>query len=162
MTRDGSTRDEGFTLVELVICITLMAVIAPVLLGVMVVTLKSSPALADRADAAVIVQGLVTWLPEDIDSAAPGSFDTAPATPSGCLGTDPGFNLLKLSWTETISSAKNYTASYRYVAKPVPSEGGRIVRVYCEVGTTQEVLNVTSVIPPWTAPPSSFARRDLR
>ena len=78
MTTDHLKRDRGFTLVEVVICVALLGVLAPVLLSVIVVTLKSSPAIADRADAATIVQGLVTWLPQDIDSAAPGSFDTSP------------------------------------------------------------------------------------
>jgi prepilin-type N-terminal cleavage/methylation domain-containing protein len=151
MTTDRPKCDRGFTLVEVVICVALLGIIAPVLLAMIVVTLKSSPAVADRADSATIVQGLVTWLPQDIDSAAPGSFDASQSAPSGCSGTDPGFNLLKLSWTETISSTKTYTASYRYVPKSVPADGGRVVRVYCALGAAPQTLNVTGVLPAWVA-----------
>ncbi len=151
MKTERSTRDRGFTLVEVVICVALLGVLAPVLMSVIVVTLKTSPAVADRADSATIVQGLVTWLPQDIDSAAPGSFDTSSGAPSGCSGTDPGFNLLKMTWTETITSTANYTASYRYVPKAVPADGGRIVRVYCALGAAPQVLNVSRAIPVWVA-----------
>ena len=149
MTTHRRKTDRGFTLVEVVICVALLGIIAPVLLAMIVVTLKSSPAVADRADSATIVQGLVTWLPQDIDSAAPGSFDTVQSTSTGCSGTDPGFNLLRLSWTETISSTKTYTASYRYVPKAVPANGGRIVRIYCALGAAPLTLNVSGVLPAW-------------
>ena len=148
MNPDTTERDGGFTLVELVIAISLMALLASVISAAVVVTLRTSPAVADRADAAVNVQGLVTWLPQDIDSAAPGTFDTAQSTPSGCAGVDPGFNLIKVTWSETISSTVNYAASYRYVATP---DGGHIVRVYCTVGEVPSVLKVTGLLPPWVA-----------
>jgi prepilin-type N-terminal cleavage/methylation domain-containing protein len=144
-------RDSGFTLIEAVICIALMGLLASVVSTAIVVTLRSSPAVADRADAAVNVQGLVTWLPQDVDSAAPGTFDTDPAATSGCTGTDPGFNLLKVTWYEQITSLTNFAASYRYVPEAVPADGGKIVRVYCVVGTAPAVLTVSGTIPEWVA-----------
>jgi prepilin-type N-terminal cleavage/methylation domain-containing protein len=140
-------RDLGFTLIEMLICVSLLAVLVGVMSSAIIVTLRTSPAVEDRADAAVNLQGLVTWLPQDVDSAAPGKFDVAQTAASGCLGTDPGFNVLKLSWSEQISSTTNYVASYRYVAEP---GGGRIVRVYCVVGTAPRVREVTGLLPAWT------------
>lgn len=148
MTAYETKRDDGFTLLELVISITLMAMLATVISAAVAVTLRNSPAVADRADAAVNVQGLVTWLPQDVDSAAPGTFDTAQGVSSGCAGSDPGFNVFKVTWSETISSKVDYAASYRYVAV---TDGGYIVRVYCVVGAVPSVLQVSGIIPPWVA-----------
>jgi prepilin-type N-terminal cleavage/methylation domain-containing protein len=145
---DRNRRDAGFTLVELVIAVALMSLLASVISAAVVVTLRNSPAVADRADAAVNVQGLVTWLPQDVDSAKPGTFDTSQGVSSGCAGTDPGFNVFKVTWSETISSTVDYGASYRYVAVP---NGGYIVRVSCVIGQMPSVLKVTGVIPPWVA-----------
>lgn len=146
MTSDNERRDGGFTLIEAVISIALMSVLASVISAAIVVTLRASPGVEDRADAAVNVQGLVTWLPQDVDSAAPGSFDKDQAATTGCTGADPGFNLLKVTWSETIGSTTDYVASYRYVTQP---DGGHIVRVYCVVGSPQQVLKVTGLIPAW-------------
>ncbi len=150
MRTDRSSPDRGFTLVELLICVALTGILATVTASVIIVALKTSPAAEDRADAAVNVQGLVTWLPQDVDSTAPGSFDTS-LVPSGCSGTDPGLNLLKMSWHEKVGTTTNFTVSYRYVPLPVPSDGGRIVRVYCIVGGSPQLLNVSGIIPEWIA-----------
>lgn len=150
MRTDRSRQDRGFTLVELLICVALTGILASVTASVIIVALKTSPAAEDRADAAVNVQGLVTWLPQDVDSTAPGSFDTS-LVPSGCAGTDPGFNLMKMSWHEKVGTTTNFTVSYRYVPLPVPTDGGRIVRVYCIVGGAPQVLNVSGIIPEWLA-----------
>lgn len=149
MTHDRNRRDDsGITLVEVLISVALMAMLATVVSGALIVTLRTSPAVADRADAAVNVQGLVTWLPQDVDSAEPGSFDTNQATTSGCAGVDPGFNLFKVTWSETITSTVDYAASYRYVAE---AGGGGIFRVYCTVGQAPSVVKLTGRIPPWVA-----------
>lgn len=143
--------DPGFTLIEAVICIALMGILSSVIAAAIVVTLKTSPAIADRADTAVNVQGLVTWLPQDVDSAAPGSFDTAQAAVSGCSGTDPGFNILKVTWREQFTTTTNFAASYRYVAVPAPAEGGIIYRVYCAIGSTPSLIKVSGTLPKWVA-----------
>lgn len=148
MIHEKNERDTGFTLVELVISVALMAILASVSSAAVVVTLRTSPAVANRADAAVNVQGLVTWLPQDVDSAAPGTFDIDQAAVSGCAGADPGFNLFKVTWSETISSTVDYVASYRYVAV---TDGGYIFRVYCTVGEAPQSRKVSGLIPPWVA-----------
>ncbi len=148
MTTHRSHRDRGFTLVEAVICIALMGLLSTVVASAIVVILRTTPAVSDRADAAVNVQGLVTWLPQDVDSAKPGSFDITPRATTGCSAPDPGDNLLKLAWSETISSTVNYAASYRYIAQ---AGGGHIVRVYCRVGQAPQVFKMSGLIPPWVA-----------
>lgn len=142
--------DRGFTLVEAIVCIGLMGILSTVIASALVVTFKTSPAVANRADTAVNIQGLVTWLPQDVDSAAPGSFDTDPDATSGCPGTDPGsINILKLSWREQVTSTIDFAASYRFVSLPAPAEGGVIYRVYCRIGTAPTVLKVSGTLPPW-------------
>lgn len=146
--------DPGFTLIEAVICIALMGILSTVIAAAVVVTLKTSPAVANRADTAINVQGLVTWLPQDVDSAAPGAFDTTQGSTSGCPGTDPGvINVLKLTWREQITSTTNYAVSYRYVPVPAPAVGGIIYRVYCTIGNAPSVYKVTGILPPWSADP---------
>jgi prepilin-type N-terminal cleavage/methylation domain-containing protein len=148
-SRRRTTTDAGFTLIEAVICIALMGLLSTVIAAAIVVTMKSSPAVADRADAAVNVQGLVTWLPQDVDSATPGTFDTTDTTTSGCAGADPGRNVLKMTWHEQITSLINYSVSYRYIPLPNPADGGKIVRVYCTAGGPRNELTVSGVIPAW-------------
>jgi prepilin-type N-terminal cleavage/methylation domain-containing protein len=171
MRRQHAGNDGGFTLVELLICVALVGVLATVTSSAIVVALRTTPAVEDRADASVNVQGLVTWLPQDVDSATPDSFDAAPGTPSGCSGADPGQNLLKMAWTETISATANYVVSYRYVPESIPSKGGRLVRVYCVAGTAPQTLKMSGLIPPWivgsepvkvliTDSPDTDARKD--
>ncbi|MEO6124367.1 MAG: Ig-like domain-containing protein, partial [Ilumatobacteraceae bacterium] len=77
------------------------------------------------------------------------TFDSASAAASGCAGVDPGFNLLKMTWSETISSTSNFTVSYRYVPESIATKGGRIVRVYCVVGTSPQSIKVSGLIPEW-------------
>ena len=55
-----------------------------------------------RTDAAHTLKGVVTWLPQDIDSTPPTGFDLSPPRPSGCTSS-PGTNLLRLEWTEVVS-----------------------------------------------------------
>src|SRR4051812_12606313 len=105
--------------------------IVSVLAMTIVTSMKTAPSVENRADTAVAVQGITTWLPPDVDSAEPGKFDSADNTPSGCAGTDPAgsTNIVRLQWTETFKSqATTYVADYRYV---VNGKVGYIVRMSC-------------------------------
>ena len=107
----------------------LTALVGSVIAMVVVTSMKTAPVVTSRADGAVAVQGLTTWLPPDVDSAVPGQFDVDPAKASGCSGADEGINLLHLSWDERFNSTTtNYVADYRFVTT---AEGGQIVRVGC-------------------------------
>lgn len=127
--RIRSKRDGGFTLPELLISIVIISLIVGVIAMTIVVSFRTLPDVTDRADSAVAVQGITTWLPPDVDSTEPNGFDTNPARASGCAGTDPGQNLLHLTWRETFAGkTTTYIANYRFV---VEGTVGRIVRVSC-------------------------------
>lgn len=127
-------RDAGFTLTELLITIVVSGIIVPVIAMAIVVSLRTLPGVGDRADAGVAVQGITTWLPSDVDSTEPGGIDANPATASGCQGTDPGTNVIRLTWTETFRAATvRYVADYRFVVK---GTSGHIVRISCSGSPT--------------------------
>lgn len=108
-------RDRGVTLLELVVGVGLLAILAPVIAAAFAVTLRTTPGLSDRIDNARTLQGVVTWLPQDIDSTPPTGFDTDATTPSGCT-LNPGTNLLRLEWSENLGGATvRYVSNYRYV-----------------------------------------------
>lgn len=107
--------DRGFTLIELLVSITLIGVIGTVVASMVVVTLRTNPLTEERTDVARTLQGLVTWLPQDVDSTPPTGFGIDPSSPSGCTDS-PGSNLLLLQWSEKIgSTTTRYVANYRHV-----------------------------------------------
>ena len=130
---------------------TLMGLIVTVMAAVVSVSLRTLPTTEQRADSAVNVQGLVTWLPTDVDSTEPGQFDVLSSTASGCAGVDPGRNLLRLRWQETLLTVTtNFVANYRYV--PQPDGGGRIFRLTCSGQASLGApisLSMTGLLPDW-------------
>jgi prepilin-type N-terminal cleavage/methylation domain-containing protein len=146
--------DRGFTLPELLISVVIIATIATVMVGVTSVVLRNTPSTQARAEDARSMMGLVTWLPQDVDSTPPTGFDVGKTTDSGC-GTDPAgsTNLLRLQWRERASSATytTYIANYRSVS--TANGLARIERVTCSgLGdppfTSRTSLNMTSDLPP--------------
>ena len=129
-TRAIETRDGGFTLVEMLIVVMMTGVVAVVIAATVIVSFRTFPDVEDRADTAITLQGLTTWLPPDVDSANPGQFDTLESAASGCTGgADPGVNLLRLNWEETaFGKTTSYVANYRFV---VSGLNYRIKRVSC-------------------------------
>lgn len=126
-------RDHGFTLPELLIAVVVTGIIIPVIGFAIAVSLRTLPDTAARADAGVAIQGIATWLPADVDSTEPGGIDADPSRVSGCKGTDPGRNLVRLTWKETFRGVTVvYVAAYRFV---VTGTSAHIVRLSCS-GTT--------------------------
>lgn len=122
-------RDAGVTLVELLVAVLITSIIMTALVSTIITSLRTTPSVSNRADNAISVQGVTVWLPSDVDSTEPGQFDTNAASPSGCTGTDPGSNVLRLQWKETFRTiSTTYVADYRYV---VSGGTGQIVRVTC-------------------------------
>jgi type II secretory pathway pseudopilin PulG len=112
---EPAPRDAGLTLIELVVSIGLLAILAPVIAAAFTVSLRTTPRVDDQTDAARTLQGVVTWLPQDIDSTPPTGFDTSPTATSGCT-LDPGTNLLRLEWSENIGAGTvRFIANYRLV-----------------------------------------------
>src|SRR5262245_38400753 len=136
-------RDAGFTLPELLIAIIITTTIVSVLAMTIVTSMRTAPSVTNRADTAVAVQGITTWLPPDVDSAEPGpaGFNTVTSTPSGCAGGDPAgsTNIVRLKWSETFAGVTTtYVVNYRYV---IDGSVGEIVRLSCNgkfaLGTPQ-------------------------
>ena len=144
--------DKGFTLIEATISISIVGLISVVLANVFSVVVHSTPKTDERIDNAKTLQGLVTWLPQDVDSTPGPNFDESPGASTGC-SDNSGVNLLRMEWTETTVSsgiATRYIASYRHVL----SDGHyRIKRVTCS-GTgagpfsNSVVRAVSSPLPP--------------
>ncbi len=109
-------RSEGFTLVEVLVSMSVMGLIATVISSVVIVAIRHNPAVHMRTDVARTLQGITTWLPQDVDSTPPGGFDVGKSTLSGCAST-LGVNVLRMQWSENISgTTTQFIANYRYVA----------------------------------------------
>lgn len=153
--RARTANDKGFTLIEATISISIVGLISVVLANVFSVVVHSVPKTDERIDNAKTLQGLVTWLPQDVDSTPGTNFDESSAATTGC-SDNPGVNLLRMEWTETTLSSgipTRYIASYRHVL----SDGHyRIKRVTCS-GTgagpfsNSEVRAASSPLPPLPA-----------
>ncbi len=141
--------DHGFTLTEVLISVVVMGIIATVLGGVFTVFMRSTPTTEARADDARSVMGLVTWLPQDVDSTPATGFDVGQSTASGC-NQNPGVNLLRLEWREKIGSVTTtFVSNYRHVST---ASAARVVRITCSgVGSppfaTGDQQNLTSDLP---------------
>lgn len=151
------TRSDGFTLVEVLVSMSVMGLIATVISSVVVVALKNNPAVQLRTDSALTLQGITTWLPQDVDSTPPDGFDTVATSASGC-GDSPGVNVLRMQWSENISGTlTQFIANYRYVASATQSI---IKRVSCRgtgsfpLGNTvvQRVTGPLAAMPPAWVP----------
>ena len=92
--------DRGFTLIEILIVVTSIAIIAAAAAATISVVLRTAPPTEERANDARSLQGLVTWIPQDVDAAPPGGFDTATnAWPCGGLAPLNSYNVLSVSYT---------------------------------------------------------------
>ncbi len=157
--------DRGFTLIETVIVMTTIGLIAAALAATVSVVLRTAPPTEERANDARSLQGLVTWIPQDVDAAPPGGFDTATtAWPCGGAAPSDSYNVLAISWDERKGTTNNYAATYRY---EFDGDDWHIARYSCDdVGTgtmsTGARMNLTSALPPWDnlAPPASVTMCD--
>lgn len=147
-------REDGFTLIEVLIVVSMVAIVTTVLAATVTVVLRTAPPAEVRTDDARSVQGLVTWLPQDVDAAPPGGFNRDPAY-WPCGGTAPAnsFNVVTSEWTESTGVDQQYAASYRY---DQVSDGWRMARYACEDGGSgvmgpAERINLTSELPAWDA-----------
>jgi prepilin-type N-terminal cleavage/methylation domain-containing protein len=158
--RPRGDRDGGFTLIETLIVVVIMGMIVTVTAGALIVVLRNAPSTEVRAEDARSVQGLVTWLPQDIDAAPPDGFNRAhgywpcgDAAPAGA-----SYNIVTAEWTERTTDDHNFAATYRY--EQVNTEW-RMVRYTCNNGGSgamgaSERMNLTSALPAWdpASPPA--------
>jgi type II secretory pathway component PulJ len=138
-------RDDGATLLELLICIVVMSVIATVLLAVVATFMRNDASASARIDETRDLQQISSYLPGDMSSAfltelevdanSNGIKDAVdPATAAACPGvTDTVNNVLQLKWSESFGgSNKQYRAEYR---TRVSGDDTQIVRITCSGST---------------------------
>jgi prepilin-type N-terminal cleavage/methylation domain-containing protein len=157
--------DRGFTLIEVVIVLATIGIIAAALAATVTVVLRTAPPTEERANDARSLQGLVTWIPQDVDAAPPSGFDTdAAAWPCGGPAPANSYNVLAVSWNERTTTTTNYASTYRY---EFDGTNWHIARYACDDAdtgtmTTGGRTNLTSALPPWDnlAPPASVTMCD--
>jgi prepilin-type N-terminal cleavage/methylation domain-containing protein len=150
---DRRPRSSGFTLIESLIVVSIMGIISASIAAIFVVIIRTTPSTEARADDSRSLLGISTWLPADVSAtprmpsaSATANWDASAARASGCAGTDPGTNLLRLAWSEQTSSTPTfYAASYRLLQTATETS---IVRVSCVVGAAAKLTTVTAGLPP--------------
>lgn len=153
-TRRRSTRpDGGFTLIEILIVMSILGLIIGTLSATFVVIVRTSPSTELRVDDARSTRGLATWLSHDTTSAPPyyisdpkGWIDTT--TGGSCPGSS-GANLVEFSWREEGFTTQTFYANYRYVANGAEAT---VVRYSCSTTSSTTRLNLTSGLDPIDPP----------
>lgn len=140
--RDRDDRDQGFTLVELLIVITIMPLIMGALsLGLIAIFgLQNSVSnrIADTADAQVVSS---TFL-KDVQSSLMITTQSSSSTQCGTSTSQ----LLGLVWNGTGTNASNYQTIVSYDSVPVTvgsTTTYSLVRQYCTYGNSTPVSTVT-------------------
>jgi prepilin-type N-terminal cleavage/methylation domain-containing protein len=130
MTRHRVHRDNGVGLTELLIAVTIVAIVSTSVVHAMVAFLRNEAATANRLDEGRDLQTLTLWLPADVASSPSSNFDVNTATPSRCSDYQGGgSNVLSLTWTETFNGTSLVVAvSYRVEVSPATRQ---LVRVSC-------------------------------
>jgi prepilin-type N-terminal cleavage/methylation domain-containing protein len=135
--RSGSDRrDQGMTLLELVITLSLIGIITTVLSSAIVVTLRQQDNSLGRLNVAREEQQVGLWVPADLSSA--NTVDTSPwLTPCGatvCDGIDlsTGSNVLLLTWSTDNGDGTATTTNVSYHFAPSDKPGlFQLSRVEC-------------------------------
>ncbi|MGD9701602.1 MAG: VWA domain-containing protein [Acidimicrobiia bacterium] len=103
--------DEGVTLVELLIGVTILGVIMATLSAAVILILKAQKPIQARIAEAKDIAFLQTWLPVDLSSAT--SSDTTPTLQPLAGTTLPGTNVVTLTRADGAGGA-SYEVAYRY------------------------------------------------
>lgn len=153
--RRHDARDQGFTLTELLIVVIVMGFLTATLASVITVAMRTTPPAQERVDDARGMQGLVTWLPQDVDAAPPDGFDrSVTAWPCAAPAPIASYNVLAVTWTERTGTTVDFAASYRYEKT---GTGWAMARYSCTNHGPANRINLTSILPAWdsTNPPAS-------
>ena len=135
--RPRARRDErGFTLVEVLLAVTIMGVVIGALSMAIIVAMRSTGAATERMSDSQSAQLLTKWFAGDVQQADAGGagVDKEPTTASGCAGPDEGTNVVRF---QTTTSGGTSYVSYRLVPG---AEEWRLVRRACAEGQPGEAV----------------------
>lgn len=150
-----NSEDHGFTLIEILIVMSILGLIIGSLSAAFVVIVRTSPTTEIRIDDARSTRGLATWLSHDTTSAPPydtyddkGWVDTSGGA-GECGGG--GSNIVQFSWREEGFATTTFYANYRYVANGAEAT---VIRFACSVPSASPTtsVNLTSGLDPIDPP----------
>ncbi len=128
--------EDGFTLVELVISVTIMMVIVGSVGFALVAVMRTQQDTTDRMSTSQAEQLTTKWFGGDVQVATEKP-NIASATVSGCL-TNPGTaNVVRFA-TKTAAGATTYVVAYRAFTTTAGEK--QLIRVACIPGAAPDVL----------------------
>ena len=142
--------NSGFTLIELVVVITIVGVLAVAVSNAIVVILRNNVSVSTRVDDNRDLVALATWFPQDANSTptsnGAGTGVELGNLPSQCSTGDVGEPLVRMTWSEKpgTSTADTYRVSYQAVR----SAGSMIIkRVSCKNLGAASVATASKALP---------------
>ena len=142
--------NSGFTLIELVVVITVVGVLAVAVSNAIVVILRNNVSVSTRVDDNRDLIALATWFPQDANSTptsnGAGTGAELGNLPSQCSTGDVGEPLVRMTWSEKpgTSTADTYRVSYQAVR----SAGSMIIkRVSCKNLGAASVATASKALP---------------
>lgn len=139
--RTRPKRFDGFTLIEVVVVVSILGLVAAAIAATFTVIIRTNPSNQERADDARALLNLTRWLPDDVASTYTYPYFVSPdrvngfvtdgSAPECATGSADQVSLLNLSWTE---SATTYFVDYFWTRTGVQVDGleqGRIERSSC-------------------------------
>lgn len=116
MPEHSSSREQGFTLVELLVAMTVSGLLISAMVAGFIATMRGTAGAHDRFVASNGNHTLSTYFASDVHSANATMVSTDPTSDSGCATTEASTtNVLRLQWAEkpTVTKMNAFSVSYR-------------------------------------------------
>ena len=138
--------DSGFTLIELVVAVTLVGMLSVAAMAGITSILRTVPANSRNIGESHDQDQLVNYFVPDVRSTGVSGVVASPAA-GGCSGSDPGVNVVQLTWQR---AGVTYRSSYRVITT---NGASRLDRYLCSGATAAnlgaaQVTNILDAIDP--------------